>query len=96
MGDRWNDEMVDELFHGAPIANGLFDYIEFTRTLKHGAREAEESTQQVTTPTSPAPRTPTTPVGAAPTSPTRTAAAPGRPKKLSPLDINQYAFPPRH
>lgn len=42
MGDRWSEEMVDELFHGAPIAEGRFDYLEFTRTLKHGAREKDD------------------------------------------------------
>ena len=36
MGDRWTDEMVDELFHTSPITAGNFDYIEFIRTLKHG------------------------------------------------------------
>lgn len=39
MGDRWSDEMVDDLFHGAPIRGGKFDYLEFTRTLKHGAKD---------------------------------------------------------
>ncbi|XP_012939751.1 myosin regulatory light chain 12A [Aplysia californica] len=42
MGDRWSEEMVDELLHGAPITDGRFDYLEFTRTLKHGAREKDE------------------------------------------------------
>ncbi|CAI9740280.1 myosin regulatory light chain 12A-like [Octopus vulgaris] len=42
MGDRWSEEMVDELFHGAPIKGGKFDYLEFTRTLKHGANEKED------------------------------------------------------
>ncbi|KAL5015082.1 hypothetical protein ScPMuIL_009352 [Solemya velum] len=42
MGDRWSDEMVDELFHGAPIHEGLFDYVDFTRTLKHGARDKDD------------------------------------------------------
>lgn len=42
MGDRWSDEMVDELFHGAPIHGGKFDYVEFIRTLKHGAKDKEE------------------------------------------------------
>ncbi|XP_025092530.1 myosin regulatory light chain 12A-like [Pomacea canaliculata] len=45
MGDRWSEDMVDELFHGAPIADGRFDYLEFTRTLKHGAREKDEAVQ---------------------------------------------------
>ncbi|KAH9496644.1 Myosin regulatory light chain 12A [Bulinus truncatus] len=39
MGDRWSEEMVDELLHGAPIQDGKFDYLEFTRTLKHGAKD---------------------------------------------------------
>ena len=34
--------MVDDLFHCAPIADGKFDYLEFTRTLKHGAREKDD------------------------------------------------------
>lgn len=38
MGDRWTDEMVDELFLNAPISRGLFNYKDFIRTLKHGAR----------------------------------------------------------
>ncbi|KAL3859518.1 hypothetical protein ACJMK2_009734 [Sinanodonta woodiana] len=42
MGDRWTDEMVDDLFHGAPIQGGLFDYMDFTRTLKHGAKEKDD------------------------------------------------------
>ena len=41
MGERWSDEMVDELFHGAPIKHGKFNYLEFVRTLKHGAGEHE-------------------------------------------------------
>lgn len=45
MGDRWSEEQVDELFHGAPIVGGRFDYLEFTRTLKHGAREKDEESQ---------------------------------------------------
>lgn len=45
MGDRWSDEMVDELLHGAPIKNGFFDYLDFTRTLKHGSNEKDEDRQ---------------------------------------------------
>merc|ERR1712165_519136 len=41
MGDRWSHDMVDELFYGAPIKNGDFDYIEFTRMLKHGGEREE-------------------------------------------------------
>lgn len=36
MGDRWNDEKVDELFHGAPIKQGEFNYKEFTKMIMHG------------------------------------------------------------
>jgi len=39
MGDRFTDEQVDEMYHEAPIKNGNFDYIEFTRILKHGKKE---------------------------------------------------------
>lgn len=42
MGERWSEDMVEDLFHGAPIHNGLFDYKEFTRTLKHGSRDKED------------------------------------------------------
>lgn len=33
---------VDEMFREAPIKGGLFDYLEFTRILKHGAKEKDE------------------------------------------------------
>lgn len=46
MGDRWSDEMVDELFHGAPIDKGMFDYSEFIKTLKHGAKDKDEEEQK--------------------------------------------------
>eukprot|EP00043_Microstomoeca_roanoka_P006418 m.62609 g.62609 ORF g.62609 m.62609 type:complete len:170 (-) comp13405_c1_seq1:96-605(-) len=40
MGDRFTEEEVDEMFRGAPIdAEGKFDYREYTRVLKHGAKE---------------------------------------------------------
>ena len=42
MGDRWSEDMVDDLLHGAPIADGMFDYVEFTRTLKHGSKDKED------------------------------------------------------
>ena len=42
MGDRFTDEEVDEMFREAPIKNGLFNYMEFTRILKHGAKETDE------------------------------------------------------
>ncbi|VDM68587.1 unnamed protein product [Strongylus vulgaris] len=33
---------VDELFRDAPIKNGNFDYVEFTRMLKHGTKDKDE------------------------------------------------------
>jgi len=40
MGDRFSSEEVDEMYHGAPIdANGNFNYIEFTRMIKHGSKD---------------------------------------------------------
>merc|ERR1712025_6094 len=43
MGDRFTEEEVDELFRGAPInKNGDFNYIEFTRILKHGTKDKDE------------------------------------------------------
>ena len=37
IGDRFTDEDVEQLLREAPITDGLFDYLEFTRILKHGA-----------------------------------------------------------
>ena len=48
MGDRWSDEMVDDLLHGAPIREGLFDYVEFTRMLKHGSKDDDQAQAQGT------------------------------------------------
>ncbi|KAK5981614.1 Nonmuscle myosin II regulatory light chain, partial [Trichostrongylus colubriformis] len=42
MGDRYTHEQVDELFRDAPIKNGYFDYVEFTRMLKHGTKDKDE------------------------------------------------------
>ncbi|XP_002123809.2 myosin regulatory light chain 12A [Ciona intestinalis] len=44
MGDRFNDDQVDEMYREAPINSktGDFDYIEFTRILKHGAKEKDD------------------------------------------------------
>lgn len=36
MGDRLTNEDVDEMYREAPIKNGQFNYIEFTRILKQG------------------------------------------------------------
>ncbi|XP_004703114.2 myosin regulatory light chain 12B-like [Echinops telfairi] len=43
MGDRFMDEEVDELYREAPIdKKGNFNYIEFTRILKHGAKDKDD------------------------------------------------------
>jgi len=42
MGDRFTDEDVDEMYREAPIKGGMFDYLEFTRILKHGAKDKDE------------------------------------------------------
>lgn len=34
---------VDEMYREAPIKGGLFDYLEFTRILKHGAKDKDEA-----------------------------------------------------
>jgi len=40
MGDRFTQEECDEMFAGAPIDdNGMFNYVEFTRIIKHGSKE---------------------------------------------------------
>lgn len=56
MGDRWSHDMVDELLYGVPIKEGKFDYIEFTRTLKHGAKEKDEKNESGPPPAAPLPR----------------------------------------
>merc|ERR1712110_408980 len=44
MGDRFSEEQVDELLKGAPIDDkNQFDYKEFTKILKHGAKDKEDS-----------------------------------------------------
>ena len=42
IGDRFTDDEVDEMYREAPIKNGMFDYNEFTKILKHGAKEKDE------------------------------------------------------
>ncbi|KAL1238730.1 Myosin regulatory light chain [Trichinella spiralis] len=42
MGDRYTDEQVEELFKDAPIKDGMFNYVEFARMLKHGSEEKDE------------------------------------------------------
>lgn len=45
MGDRWTDDMVDELFNCSPISSGQFNYLDFVRTIKHGARRDNDDDQ---------------------------------------------------
>lgn len=47
MGDRFSEEQVDEMFREAPIKDGQFDYLEFTRIIKHGAKQAEEDPNRI-------------------------------------------------
>jgi len=42
MGDRFTDEEVDEMYKEAPIKKGNFDYVEFTRILKHGKKDVDD------------------------------------------------------
>merc|ERR1712168_644706 len=43
MGDRFTHDQVDQLFHGAPIdRDGNFNYVEFTKILKHGKKDEDE------------------------------------------------------
>ncbi|XP_047657132.1 myosin regulatory light chain 2, smooth muscle minor isoform isoform X3 [Tachysurus fulvidraco] len=43
MGDRFTDEEVDELFREANIdKKGNFNYVAFTRILKHGAKDKDD------------------------------------------------------
>ena len=42
IGDRFTDDEVDEMYREAPVKNGMFDYNEFTKILKHGAKEKDE------------------------------------------------------
>lgn len=46
MGDRYTEDQVDELFRDAPIKDGMFNYVEFTRMLKHGTKEKDEDAQK--------------------------------------------------
>jgi len=48
MGDRWTDDMVDELFNCSPIAAGQFKYVDFVRAIKHGTRPRDADDDQVT------------------------------------------------
>jgi len=42
LGDRFTQDEVDDLYKEAPIKNGQFDYVEFTRILKHGAKDPDD------------------------------------------------------
>jgi len=42
MGDRLTDDEVDEMYRDAPIKNGDFNYMDFTRILKYGNKEDDE------------------------------------------------------
>ncbi|XP_047417582.1 myosin regulatory light chain 12B-like [Sciurus carolinensis] len=43
MRDQFTDEEVDELYREAPIdKKGNFNYIKFTRVLKHGAKDKDD------------------------------------------------------
>ena len=39
MGDRFTKAECDEMFAGAPVTDGVFDYLAFTRIIKHGDTE---------------------------------------------------------
>ncbi|XP_065177155.1 myosin regulatory light polypeptide 9-like [Sycon ciliatum] len=42
MGDRFTEDEVDDMFRSAPIdSSGNFDYVAFTRVLKHGRKDDE-------------------------------------------------------
>lgn len=40
--NRFTDDDVDEMYREAPIKGSMFDYLEFTRILKHGAKDKDE------------------------------------------------------
>ncbi|XP_071965791.1 myosin regulatory light chain 12B-like [Antedon mediterranea] len=42
MGDRFNDDEVDEMYREAPIKDGKFNYREFVRILKHGTKDKDD------------------------------------------------------
>lgn len=40
---RFTEQECDEMFHGAPVdSKGNFNYVEFTRIIKHGSKEEQE------------------------------------------------------
>lgn len=42
MGECWLEDMVEDLFYGVFIYNGLFDYKEFMCMLKYGLCDKED------------------------------------------------------
>lgn len=35
--NRFSDQEIDDMLHGAPVdSKGMFDYVKFTRIIKHG------------------------------------------------------------
>lgn len=40
--NSFTDDDVDEMYREAPIKGSMFDYLEFTRILKHGAKDKDE------------------------------------------------------
>jgi len=43
IGDRFTEEECEELLRDASLKNGTFDYVEFTRMLKHGRKEDDSN-----------------------------------------------------
>jgi len=41
-GERFTDDQIDDMYKEAPIKDGMFDYVEFTRILKHGAKDPDD------------------------------------------------------
>ncbi|KAI0986216.1 hypothetical protein GJ496_002740 [Pomphorhynchus laevis] len=41
MGDRYTEDEADNLLREAPIVDGMLDYVEFAKILKHGRRDQD-------------------------------------------------------
>jgi len=51
MGDRWTDDMFDELLHCSPVSANQFNYVDFVRAIKHGTRrDADDDTFKAAAP----------------------------------------------
>ncbi|XP_071836265.1 myosin regulatory light chain sqh-like [Apostichopus japonicus] len=50
MGDRMTEEQVDDIFMVAPIKNNQFDFLAFTKMLKYGGRERNNSSEKLSPP----------------------------------------------